>query len=382
MGMIMENDLFSFFEADYYNGNVYINGKRYAAGAFGMQLLQQFYVNDTAARISMLIHNWEVQRELDLGFLQETEFMAAKEELFEILRNVGKVRPFDLFDIEKEKQRLTELFSIKNLERIQSFFQMRSKIEQKDPFVNGMGISVPEYDATEYDSCRQLIAAVSETLKFYESIGDGMCDAFYGLLRFIDRLEEAERFDEEHLLPIAREELSGEIVSKAQYVSITFRKKMITVRRLRFSDYYSFILTDFYEGLHYGHYPRQCPVCGKYFLMLNARRQYYCSGKAPKKLTDGKDLSCRKYAASCGVKELAEGNPVVAVYKRRMGYIRTNQMRGVFDEDFAQVAKRYALELKEMAILDDDYARKQYFQDMQPKAFKRGVMQFMRAGGY
>ncbi len=376
------NDLFSFFEADYYNGNVYINEKRYAAGVFAMHLLQQFYVNDTAARISVLIHSWEVQRELALGFLQAKEFTAAKEELVEILKNVGRLRPFDLFDIEKEERRLTELFDIDNAGRLQAFFLMRSQIEHKDPFVNGMGISVPGYDAVEFNSCRQLIRNISETLKFYESIGDGMRKAFYGLLRFIDRLEEAERFDEEHFLPIAKEELSGEIISKAQYVTITYRKKKITVRRLQFPDYYSFILTDFYEGLHYGHYPRQCPVCGKYFLMLNARRQYYCSGKAPKKLTDGKDLSCRKYAASCGVKELAEGNPVIAVYKRRMSYIRINKRRGIFDEDFAQAAKQYALELKETAILDDEYAKKQYLQDMQPKAFTRGVRQFMSAGGY
>ena len=148
----MKNDLFSFFEADYYNGNVYINGKRYAAGVFAMHLLQQFYVNDTAARISMLIHSWEVQRELDLGFLQVKEFAAAKDELFEILNNVGKLRPFDLFDIDEEKQRINELFSMENAERIQSFFQMRSKIEQKDPLVNSMGICVPGYETAEYDS--------------------------------------------------------------------------------------------------------------------------------------------------------------------------------------------------------------------------------------
>ena len=209
-----------------------------------------------------------------------------------------------------------------------------------------------------------------------------MQDAFYGLLRFMRRLDEAERLDEEHLLPIAREELPGKIETTAEYVSVFYRKKTVTVRRLRFSNYYSFVMTDFYEGLHYGHYPRRCPVCGRYFLMLNARRQYYCSGKAPKKLTGGKDLSCRKYAASCGVKELAAGNPVIAAYKRRMGYIRINQMRGVFDEEFAQAAKQYALELKETAFLDDEYARKQYYADMQPKAFTNSVRRIMKEWGY
>lgn len=377
------NDMFSFFEADYYNGNVYLGGKRYAAGIFALHLLQQFYVNDTAARISVFrMHNWEVQKELELGFLQEREIAAAKDEIFEILKMLGKVKPFHLFDIAKEKRRLTELFSEDNASRIQNFFRTRALIEQEDPFVNSMGIRVPGFDKQEFQDCRKLIHNIRNTLQFYESIGDGMQDAFYGLRRFIGRLEEAARFNEEHLLPIAKEELTGELDTRAQYVSILYKKKTVTVRRLRFSNYYSFILTDFYEGLHYGHYPRQCPVCGRYFLMLNARRQYYCSGKAPKELTGGKEISCRKYAASCGMKELAEGNPVVAVYKRRMGYIRVNQNRGVFDGDFADAAKRYALELKETAILDDEYAKKEYFQDMQPKAFKRGVRQFMRAGGY
>ncbi|MBS6598975.1 MAG: hypothetical protein KH292_06735, partial [Collinsella sp.] len=34
-------------------------------------------------------------------------------------------------------------------------------------------------------------------------------------------------------------------------------------RRLYFDSYYSFIITDFFEGLHYGHYPRKCGICKK-----------------------------------------------------------------------------------------------------------------------
>ena len=79
-------------------------------------------------------------------------------------------------------------------------------------------------------------------------------------------------------------------------------KTMVTARRMFFDNYYSFVLTDFFEGLHYGHYPRRCPICKRYFLMTSARRQMYCNGTAPFTLK-GKPITCRKYAARMKEKE-------------------------------------------------------------------------------
>ena len=91
---------------------------------------------------------------------------------------------------------------------------------------------------------------------------------------------------------------------------------MVVAKRLHFRNYYGFILTDFFEGLRYNHYPRRCEVCKNYYLMKSARQQKYCDGYAPEELTDGEKLSCRQYAAWVGKKELAEGNPIKEIYNR------------------------------------------------------------------
>ena len=92
--------------------------------------------------------------------------------------------------------------------------------------------------------------------------------------------------DEAHLLPLALK-IFGEhhFVQSGRYIAVkkNVKSKSATLaKRLEFDSYYSFILTDFFEGLHYGHYPRRCEICGKYFLMQSARRQKYCPyGIAP-----------------------------------------------------------------------------------------------------
>ena len=46
-------DKISFFSADYRDGRVHIGGKVYQAGYFATHLLNQYYENDTAMRISV-----------------------------------------------------------------------------------------------------------------------------------------------------------------------------------------------------------------------------------------------------------------------------------------------------------------------------------------
>ena len=42
-----------FFTADYRDGQVYSGGKKYPAGHFTVQLMNQYYAQDTAARIAV-----------------------------------------------------------------------------------------------------------------------------------------------------------------------------------------------------------------------------------------------------------------------------------------------------------------------------------------
>lgn len=180
-------------------------------------------------------------------------------------------------------------------------------------------------------------------------------------------MDEADRFDEEHLLPIALEVFgSVPFPVTTEYVPIKKTSKSITAtlaRRLYFESYYSFVATDFFEGLHHGHYPRQCGVCNNYFLMTSARRQQYCNGIAPYEVR-GRKTTCRKYAASINRKELAAADPVVDIYNRRCSAIRTEKGRGTITEAFAKVATELAKEYKFKALQNADYANGQYALDM------------------
>lgn len=58
----------SFFSADYRDGRVHIGGKSYPAGTFAAHLLNQYYENDTAARIGVFTtDNWQFEICCDLG---------------------------------------------------------------------------------------------------------------------------------------------------------------------------------------------------------------------------------------------------------------------------------------------------------------------------
>ena len=185
-------------------------------------------------------------------------------------------------------------------------------------------------------------------------------------------IDEVERLDEAHLLPLALE-IFGDyhFTQSGRYIAVKKNAKSVTgtvAKRLNFESYYSFILTDFFEGLHYGHYHRKCEICGKYFLMQSARRQKYCSYGIAPELYRGKKITCRKYAAVLNRKEKAENDPIVSLYNRRCAAIRTECGRGTITKEYAEIAKRIAKERKQLAINDDKYAKTQYKKDMSREA--------------
>ena len=196
-------------------------------------------------------------------------------------------------------------------------------------------------------------------------------EIFHHLQKFVARVDEAVRLDEAHLLPIALE-VFGELPLPVTTEYVPYKKNAkskadVVARRLFFDSYYSFIITDFFEGLHYGHYPRQCEICESYFLMTSARRQRYCGGMSPYTFR-GKQISCKQYAASINRKELAAADPVVDLYNRRCGAIRSEKSRGSITEEIAAKAKELALEHKLHAQEDPQYASTQYPLDMEREA--------------
>lgn len=356
------------FSADYRDGRVYAGGKVYAAGVFAAHLLNQYYLNDTAARISVYSDNinFNIVRQLENEYLNISEFVSTGSNVLEAMKALPQLHPFDTLDYSAITVCVTNLFSKENGERICRYFSEKARVSLLGPEEVAVGTAYRFAERTD-KSAEVLIENVIAVLTFFNNISDDLTTAHRKLTAFVKRLDEAERFDEKHLLPIALE-VFGQIpfLVTTEYISLKKNKASsgeTVARHLTFDRYIAFVLTDFFEGLHYGHYPRRCGVCGKYFLMQSARRQQYCSGIAPMQIR-GQTVTCRKYAAYEKRKEKAANDPVSAVYTNRCSAIRTEVRRGTIPAEIGEAAKALALEHKHLAQMNDDYARRGYKKDM------------------
>lgn len=357
-----------FLAAEYRDGRVRIGEKTYAAGAYAVYLLNQYYKNDTAARLSVYKqHGWKVMEQLPAGYLDESDFLGAGEEIGHILDTLPDLKPFDLLDIPAERSRIAGLFSQDSFALLTDYFRRRSDVERRPQNELDFGVLPPGYDNDVFKSATKRIEDISDTLLFYNAVSDDMQSAFDKLKAFVSHMDEVSRFDETHLLPIALEVFgSAAFPVRTEYVPQQKNAKSsaaVVARKLYFDRYYSFVVTDFFEGLHFGHYPRQCGICKSYFLMTSARRQQYCNGIAPYEVRDRK-ITCRKYAASIHRKELAAADPVVDLYNRRCAAIRVEKGRQTISPEFAKAAKALAKEYKLRAKQDAEYAKRQYLLDM------------------
>ncbi|MBQ2442520.1 MAG: hypothetical protein II498_04175 [Ruminococcus sp.] len=354
-----------YLSADFRDGQITVAGKKYPAGTFCVHLLNRFYAHDTAARIAVFKTNiLQAQRTLERGYLIDTDFIKAGTDILQILQTLPKLKPFDRLDTEAEKRRITALFQKETADRLSDFLRQKEMGSNRDDAALYLNGSEPD----DFHEMMTLLRNVNDTLRFYESISDDICEAFEALCAFVDQIDTCERFDEAHLLPLAVQCFAKRrAVFETEYVPLQKTRKSkapVTVRRLYFSDFYSFIVTDFFEGLHYGHYPRRCAACENCFLMQSARRQKYCTTRKALMTVNGKAMICRKYGVYVKKKEQAKDHPVIDRYTKRCACIRVDYARGNIDEAFATAAKALAKERRFRAIHDPEYEASGYAADM------------------
>ena len=162
-------DKINFFRADYRDSRVHIGGKSYPAGTFATHLLNQFYENDTAARIGVFTtDNWQLENMLRIGYVNISDFVKAGERMLNIFTALPWLKPFDMLGTNDERNRIQELFSEENGETINEHFYRRAKIGEMDS-TQAMFHHLPkEYDKGFFDGAERLIVEVNSTLKFYD----------------------------------------------------------------------------------------------------------------------------------------------------------------------------------------------------------------------
>ena len=364
----------SFFTADYRDGRVIFGGKHYPAGMFAVHLLNQFYINDTTARIAVFRDglNFHILRQLQDDYLNISDFVKTGANTLQSFKSLPKLKPFDGLKAEEIRSTVETLFTEQIGQEICKYFAAKTKLSllPQDEIAAGTAERIKRM--ADFSATEEKITEIQSILRFFDTLSEDLIDAHGKLIKFCERIDEAERLDEAHLLPPALE-VFGEhhFTQSGKYIAVKKNAKSVNAtlaKRLSFDSYYSLILTDFFEGLHYGHYPRRCEICGKYFLMQSARRQKYCSYGIAPELYRGNKISCRKYAAVLNRKEKAENDPIAAIYNRRCAAIRTECGRGTIKTEFAETAKRLAKEHKLRAQTDDRYAKEEYRKDMSREA--------------
>ena len=145
------------------------------------------------------------------------------------------------------------------------------------------------------------------------------------------------------------------------------------VRRMHYASFPSMFRSNLYEALAVGNAPKRCPICRKFFLTTNARRQKYCTGFAPEEY-GGATCSAAGNRQGREHRELAKDHPVTVLYHQSENALDQRVSRGTLDKETCVKAKRQAKDCKDIAIVDPEYANGDYKKDMQPDALIAAVM--------
>ena len=107
----------AFFTADYRDDRAIFGGKSYPAEVFATHLLNQFYINDTAAPIAVFRDDLNI-----------TKFVKMGANTLEALKALPKLRPFDRLNIEEIRNAVTTLFAQEAGQKIWEYFADKAKL--------------------------------------------------------------------------------------------------------------------------------------------------------------------------------------------------------------------------------------------------------------
>ena len=162
--------------------------------------------------------------------------------------------------------------------------------------------------------------------------------------------------------------------NSVQYVSVIHPGEKVAklVKRMHYVSFVGMFRSDLFEGLCVGHAPKKCPICGRWFLTIDARHTKNCGGLVP---GDQRGRTCRQIGNLRGreQRELADDHPIKAIYTRRMNTILQSTRRGKLDEETAAAMKKLAKDKMLRALSDQRYASTVYEQEMTQEALLKAV---------
>lgn len=367
---------YDYIVADYVGNRVKVNGEEYKIGACCVDLLNSFNgPKEQKAFEELSLKIREESAILESDVIPQEILDALGTDIVSLLRLVKNVHPFTAFATDKQLDAVRGAFSADNVIRFRRLY-------------NECCVTAASTGTTPYDILHEnrpdldanlFFDMASNSLKLFKNLtvlyGELYLDFIYSKRKIgalADQFCALPKADAEHMMPIAFETLPKVATeTKTQFVKADFsgRNKSQLANRLYFSRYIDFVFYDFYQGLGFGHYPRKCEICGKFYLKTNSRPQRYCSGLSGITGRNHRVLTCKAVGKRRGEKERAANDSILIVYKRVRDSIRQDEHRGKISAELSKFAKIEAQNCKEKAIHDTAYANGAYVTDMNKDRF-------------
>ena len=347
---------------DFWQDTVIYEGKTFPVGTLACDAL-----NVPADTITKMNEQCE-KINLLLGMLNAGEdasalFPMAREAALAMLDILSKTPPFSYMDIPKHREQIEKVFTADNALKYMEFAIKAT--------TNSLQLEeVPRYaDAMMLQRYTAVFGHLAYSLGEYQK----------AMLDFAEKSDgnEADRtaegfakmfgsyFPPEFSITEGNAWMST-LNNSVQYVSVIRPGEKVAklVKRMHYVSFVGMFRSDLFEGLCVGHAPKKCPICGRWFLTIDARHTKYCGGLAP---GDQRGRTCRQIGNLRGreQRELAADHPIKKIYTKRFNTITQYLGRGTLDEQTAAVMKRLAKDKLERAILDVAYANGSYEKEME-----------------
>ena len=363
------------FAVDFGDDHIYIGGKAYPKGYFANSILNITKEEMTSLLIIEAPAYHALQNFLGYGYSDES-FDMAKDSVMKLKTELFQRMPFCLLDLETEEERLEFAFSDDVKDYLHDFWEL---LQKKDSTGTILDATVADEEKEFLETGRALYAYFRSILNFYvyapmdfSNFSTAILNFEYSKLRDLKVRDEhnyavaSDEFFSNPFLPLAlfasqiTPALAGFTLKpnvRQEFVVVddpTKSGQRIVTRRLHFCRIMDFLVTDFFEGLHAGHAPKQCPVCNRFFLTINARPRKYCDGYAP---NDPRGRTCQQVGArkKRDEREQADDHPVKQIYNTRCNTIDHHVRYGKIDRKFAETAKRIAKDRQSKALRDNEY---------------------------
>ena len=169
------------------------SGKVYAAGLFATHLLNQYYLNDTAARIAVFSDevNNNIVRQLENGYLNISEFVSTGRNVLEAMKSLPKLHPFDTLDNSAITDCVTNLFTEANGERICTYFSEKAKVSVLPQDEVAVGTAYRYAERTDKEAGVLIHDAIT-ILQFFNNVSTDLISAHDKLTAFVERIDEVE----------------------------------------------------------------------------------------------------------------------------------------------------------------------------------------------